>query len=475
MSQNKSRNKLEDKKIKQTKNLSNPDFESEFEKIISEVEKLVTPSEDEIKKGHLAKEELEKRVKKVLKSYPEIKYKFLGSFARKTWLKGNLEIDLFLLFPEDVDNHELEKKGLEIGRKILDEWEERYASHPYVHGRVKGVEVDVVPCYRLRSTEKIKSAVDRTPFHHEWVKDRIVGKEKDVRILKGFLKSGGIYGAEYKVRGFSGYLCELLIIHYGSFKELILNGCFWKRGMVIDVVRGEEYVRSDVSVIFVVDPVDSKRNVAANLSIDSLAKFVEMCRNFYQNPSEDFFTRKGVSIELDVLKNEIEKRGTELIVLQFKCPNIVEDNLYTQLERAKTKIINFLDENDFMPLRGGYFVSEGNCNLIFETQVREISRIKKIIGPPFEEWTHVRKFKQRKRPYLPYMEGGRYHIFDFRKFTTPHEGIRDFVQANPKSLGKNIGEEISKGFRLLRSVEILQIHGIVEYLVDFLRLKYDQV
>ena len=100
---------------------------------------------------------------------------------------------------------------------MLDSYEIRYAEHPYVHGIVKGVEVDVVPCYRLKDASRIKSAVDRTPFHHEWLKDRIKGKENEVRLLKGFLKANGLYGAEYKVRGFSGYLCELLIMFYGSF------------------------------------------------------------------------------------------------------------------------------------------------------------------------------------------------------------------------------------------------------------------
>ena len=176
----------------------------------------IVPDEEEVKRAREAEEEIRRRLEKF-----DVEYKFVGSYARNTWLKGNLEIDVFLLFPEDLPREELEKRGLEIGKTILDSYEIRYAEHPYVHGKVKGVEVDVVPCYKVKDPSNIKSAVDRTPFHHEWLKDRIKGKENDVRLLKRFLKVHGIYGAEYKVRGFSGYLCELLIVFYGSFENLV--------------------------------------------------------------------------------------------------------------------------------------------------------------------------------------------------------------------------------------------------------------
>ncbi|WP_290900118.1 nucleotidyltransferase domain-containing protein, partial [Ferroglobus sp.] len=192
-----------------------------MKEVLEEVLKEVIPSEELRRKAEKAAEELERRLKEKLKDYPDLEFRFLGSFARDTWLPESLEIDAFILFPENYTEEELERIGLEIGKSVLDEFELRYAAHPYVHGKVLGVEADVVPCYKLRSAEKIKSAVDRTPFHHEWLKDRIKGKENDVRLLKRFLKASNLYGAEYKVRGFSGYLCELLIVFYGSFENLV--------------------------------------------------------------------------------------------------------------------------------------------------------------------------------------------------------------------------------------------------------------
>ncbi len=451
--------------------LQNPDFDREFDRIAEEIKGEILPTAEEVSKGIKAKQELEKRVKDVLKEYPGLKYRFLGSFPRNTWIRGNLEIDLFILFPEETYEDDLEKIGLEIGRRILDEWEERFASHPYVHGRVMGVEVDVVPCYELKNTEKIKSAVDRTPFHHDWVMERIKGKEDEVRLLKAFLKASEIYGAEYKVRGFSGYLCELLILHYGNFKNLVKKACNWRRGLVIDVLEGKEYLDDEIEVLFVVDPVDSKRNVAANLSLDSMAKFVEKCRDFYLKPEKNFFFKKEIEA-IPNLKYELEKRASHILAVIFERPNIVEDNLYTQLERAKNKLFEFLKSNDFMPFNAGYFVSQNRCVLLFETQVKEISKIKKVVGPPFEEWVHVKKFKERDRPYEPFIENGRYYTFDWRRFTTPAEAIKDYIERSPRALGKNISKAVSS-YELVEGENLinLKIPGFAEFLVNFFKLK----
>ena len=145
---------------------------STLDKVISAVLPSVLPSEEEVREAREAEKELRKRLDKL-----GVEYKFVGSYARNTWLRENLEIDVFILFPEDTPREELEKRGLKIGKSVLDEYEIRYAEHPYVHGKVKGVEVDIVPCYKLTSPENIKSAVDRTPFHHEWLKDRVKGME----------------------------------------------------------------------------------------------------------------------------------------------------------------------------------------------------------------------------------------------------------------------------------------------------------
>ncbi len=445
----------------------------EIQRILNEVLPLVVPSEEEVKKAKDAEEELRKRLDDVLKNYPQLEYRFLGSYARNTWLKGNLEIDVFILFPEDTPKDDLERIGLEIGKAVVDEYELRYAAHPYVHGIVKGVEVDVVPCYKLKSAGKIKSAVDRTPFHHDWLKDRIKGKENDVRLLKKFLKVAGIYGAEYKVRGFSGYLCELLVVFYGSFLDVIKNATAWTRNTVIDVPAGKIYKKKGMG-FFVVDPVDPKRNVAANLSLDNLARFVQLCREFLRNPAKDYFIEKEVEIPSDeIIANEIEQRGTGLCAVVFEKPDIVEDNLYPQLEKACRRIEDFLRRENFLPLRSRFFADESRCVLIFETQVKELARIRRHEGPPFEEEEHVERFLRKERKYRPFIEGGKFWVYVERKNWKVEDAIADLIRREWRSMGKNVGEMLKKHFEILVGKSVLKIEGkeFRRFLVDFLCLK----
>ncbi len=448
--------------------------EMTIEDVISKVLPLIVPSEEERRIAKEAEEELRKRLESKLRDYSNLEYRFLGSYARDTWLAGSLEIDVFILFPEDTPAEELERIGLEIGKAVVDECELRYAAHPYVHGRVKGVEVDIVPCYKLKSAEKIKSAVDRTPFHHEWLKDRIKGKENDVRLLKKFLKAGNLYGAEYKIRGFSGYLCELLVVFYGSFADVVRNAVKWTRNTVIDVAKGKVYRKKGLQNLFVVDPVDVKRNVVANLSLDNLARFVERCRDFIENPSVEFFIEKEKKKPDDsLIKAELEKRGTGLYVIEFEKPDIVEDNLYPQLEKACKKIHEFLERNKFMPLRSGYF-ADSRCYLVFETEVKELSKIVRHMGPPFEVEEHVKKFLRKKRDYAPFIEDGKYFVYVERKYCKPDDAIADYIRREWRSLGKNVGEILSKEFKLLRGEEVLSLSDEFKaFLVEFLALRIE--
>ncbi len=444
----------------------------EIEGVLKEALKFVVPSEEEYRKAKEAEEELRRRLEEVLKNYPRLEYRFLGSYARDTWLKGNLEIDVFILFPEETPMEELERVGLEIGKAVVDEYELRYAAHPYVHGSVKGVEVDVVPCYKLKSAEKIKSAVDRTPFHHDWLKDRVKGKENDVRLLKKFLKVAGIYGAEYKIRGFSGYLCELLVVFYGSFLNVIRNATGWTRNTVIDVPAGKVY-RKKGSGFFVVDPVDPKRNVAANLSLDNLARFVLLCREFLKKPSIEFFLEKDFDVLSDeVLAEEIERRGTGLCAVVFERPEVVEDNLYPQLEKACRKVEEFLRRENYLPLRSGFFAGD-KCVLIFETQVKELARIRRHEGPPFEEEEHVERFLKKDRNYRPFLEGGKLWVYVERRNCRVEEAIADFIRREWRGMGKNVGEKLKEGFEVLVGKEVLSIEEeeFRKFLIEFLRIK----
>ena len=181
---------------------------------------------------------------------------------------------------------ELETEGLALARSIAasftDQFHEKYAEHPYINATIDDVDVDLVPCYNVDSATRIQSAVDRTPFHTRYITDKINGLIDDVLLLKQFTKAGGIYGSDQMTEGFSGYLCELLVLHYGGFTPLIQAAASWRPGIVIDIEN--HAAKKFEEPLVVIDPVDPKRNVAAAVSLDRMAGFVELARGYEEKP-----------------------------------------------------------------------------------------------------------------------------------------------------------------------------------------------
>jgi len=162
------------------------------------------------------------RISSVINQKYGLESHFAGSASRETCRKGDKDIDVFVLFPEDTSRQELEEKGLKIGRYVFEEFDGEhhveYAEHPYTKGEIMGHEVEIVPCIDT-DPEDITSSVDRTPHHTRWVKENLDKQQrKDVVALKAFLEAQGLYGSSLKTQGFSGYLCEILVVYYGSFR-----------------------------------------------------------------------------------------------------------------------------------------------------------------------------------------------------------------------------------------------------------------
>jgi len=161
-----------------------------------------------------------------------------GSAAKGTWIRARPEVDVFVHFSPNVSRERLEKMVVERGSRALEalgaRWRLRYADHPYVEGFICEVTVNVVGCYATEPGKWL-SPVDRTPYHTRYVLSRLDDRLKaEVRLAKAFMRGIGVYGAELRVGGFSGYLVELLVLWYGSFLALLRDGASWRPGKVID-------------------------------------------------------------------------------------------------------------------------------------------------------------------------------------------------------------------------------------------------
>ncbi|MBP1909292.1 CCA tRNA nucleotidyltransferase [Methanolobus bombayensis] len=428
-----------------------------------QVLKRIKPGTDEKDKLQEVASELLNKVSTIarIKGVEGIVPKLVGSAARNTWISGTHDLDIFISFPESVSREELETNGLLIAREVARNAinvEERYAEHPYLNMHYKGFDVDLVPCFAVESASEIKSAVDRTPFHNEFIKMSIPGREDDVLIMKQFMKGTGTYGSELRTQGFSGYLTELLIVHYGSFRNLIRNACNWKPGLVIDMLEHGTVKHEDPLVV--VDPTDPKRNVAAALSLNRFAQFIDACRAYSDNPSEEFFFPKPREpMSDDEVIEMITSRRSSFVAISFNTPDVVDDILYPQLDKMEQSICAFFEKYDFHVLNSGYWANEEAIVLI-ELTTSQLPFVKKHRGPPVWSREHAKGFKDKYKGsdelFSLYIEDGFYIADIRRKFTTAKELLEERIQHC--SLGKHLGKTVESGFTILENTDIAKVN-----------------
>lgn len=349
--------------------------------IIERVRSGISPSENQRKEVRRVSDELLEKVRSCARDVPyPVSVRLVGSVAKETYVYRP-DIDIFVLFPLEVQRSDLERYGLEIGRKVLG-GEERYAEHPYVHGTYRGFEVDVVPCFAIDDPKDLQSAVDRTPFHTDYVKANLKEGQRDqARLLKQFMKGIGVYGAEAKVQGFSGYLVELFILRYGDFKGVIEAAKDWREPLTLSL-DGAKGPRFSAPMTFY-DPVDRNRNVASALSIQSLSIFVQACQQFLCDPNEKFFfPRPRKSWTRARIAREMRRRGTRIVAVRLPRPKLTDDNLYPQVRKTLDGVTRTLESGDFIVLDRGYSIRKNVIDLIVEVQTDHLPRSKKHNGPP---------------------------------------------------------------------------------------------
>jgi len=381
-----------------------------------------------------------------------LKAMLVGSAARGTWLAGDHDLDIFLGVPETTPL----EAALEIARLVAPEHDEKYAEHPYIHTRVDGFEVDLVPCYLVEDAPHLKSAVDRTPFHTKYIASRIAGLEDEVLLLKQFMKGIGVYGSELKVGGFSGYLVELLVLCYGSFPGVLRAASSWRPGQLIDL-EGHSKKAHDEPLVMV-DPVDPRRNVAAALTMDKMLQFAASARAFLAEPSIDFFfpaPLKGLSD--GELLAQLKARESCLILLEFQAPPVVEDVLFPQLHKAEESVRALLERNGFRLLRSDVGSFRDRAMLLFEMEVWQLSRASRCLGPPVWEAEHFSKFlAAHPRPLFgPYISEGRAVVELPRKYTRAQDLLAD--ELGSLSLGKHLSRAVRSGYNIYVGPEMVRI------------------
>ncbi|MBP2132517.1 tRNA nucleotidyltransferase (CCA-adding enzyme) [Methanomicrobium sp. W14] len=382
----------------------------------------------------------------------------VGSVARNTWVSGDLDLDIFMLFDPNLSREELEEKGLLLAKKTAlsfgGDIVEKYAEHPYINTNIDGFDVDLVPCYAVPDASQIKSAVDRTPFHTKYISERVKGLSDDVILLKQFLKSCGVYGSDLMTGGFSGYLCELLVCFYGGFHECLEAARGWHPGIVIDIENHQSKEFDDPLVV--IDPVDPKRNVAAALCATAMYSFAEYSRGYLSGPSCLFFeNRKVRKISYESFSEEIEKRGTFFYGVVFDTPGEIPDIVVPQLKRSVSSAKGLLERNGFSVNRADCFMGEKKSLLLFELLVEKLPRIERRTGPPVWEEENSMRFIQKHLGNAfsgPYICEGVYYAEVERRYTDAGGLLEsgDFISCG---LGKHVKRVISGNYSVFKGSE----------------------
>jgi tRNA nucleotidyltransferase (CCA-adding enzyme) len=323
-----------------------------------------------------------------------------GSVAKDTFIRSDVDLDVFILLdPNSFTLNWIEEEFTKIVSSCLQENGYpvilKYATHPYVTTIIDGIEIDIVPAFKVKDAESIITAVDRTPFHTKYVKSKLSDEKQrdEVRILKAFLKAWDLYGAEIKTQGFSGYLAELLIIKYGSFVNVLKESLSWrayKTCIELEKYYGDEKEcrrKFKDDVLVVVDPVDPNRNAAAALSLRSYATFKLLARLFLLKPSIKFFESDFISIDVPELDRMFNFRQHELvnscvIMLLFKVNKPIPDVVWGQLKRVQRSIKNALEKQGFRGVYAESWISPNFSNAVTLVDIYDCGEYELHIGPP---------------------------------------------------------------------------------------------
>jgi tRNA nucleotidyltransferase (CCA-adding enzyme) len=446
-----------------------------FDALTKQILKKITPTKQEQEKVNALSHKLETKIADACRSEGvEAKVRVEGSVAKDTWLSENPDIDVFMRLPPSIPRKNLGDIGLRIAKKAAGPAEqiERFAEHPYLEIFVEGYRVDIVPCYDAKAGEW-QSATDRTPYHTDYIRTHLAETlHGEVRLLKRFMQGISVYGAEIKVGGFSGYLCELLVLKYGSFRKVIEAFAAYSRRVVIDIDGVYADREREAGLLFpeplvIVDPVDKGRNVASAVQTQKLYEFIAAARAFQRQPSEEFFyPPKTHALPPNVVESHLSADNAAHLYLAIGELTAVPDVLWGQLYRTKRSLRRLLETNDFKVLRDAVWSNEKSLNIfIFELEQQAIPNIKKHLGPQLERSAECEKFlskyvSDKNVAAGPYVEEGRWVVEVPRKFSDAAALLKEKLADGGKNAGvaELISEAIKSEPNVLAEKEILKVY-----------------
>ena len=344
-----------------------------------------------------------------------------GSGAKETWLKDANDADIFIQFSYDKYKDKSDKLSDILEKQIKKSFKlnRLHGSRDYFQVKEKGYTFEIIPILEIKKAETALNITDVSPLHAEFVK-KYNKLSDDIRLMKQFCKANNIYGAESYINGFSGYMCELLVINYNGFLNLLKAACKWKDKEVMDIknfYKGKNILMDMnkskiISPLILVDPVQADRNAAAALSEEKFLLFKKKAKEFLKKPSNSFFEKKEINtkdfmvIEVDSLEGKEDVVGAKLL----KVFNFIKEKLIKEGFIVKDSIFTFDREK----------------KAFFYFKAKDVSSIKIIEGPNVKFKDHVKFFKKKNKN--TFVKGKVIYAKEKRKFVKAKDFIKSLLK-----------------------------------------------
>jgi len=371
-------------------------------------------------------------IKKINKNQKNIKAILGGSGAKGTWLK-TFDADIFVLFDYKKFRDQSDKLSDILGKILKKRFKKiarLHGSRDYFQIKQGSFTFEIVPLLKIQKSEQAKNITDVSPLHSKWVvkHKRLIN---EMKLTKQFCQAQNVYGAESYIMGFSGYICEILTVYYGSFLNLIRNAAKWKDKIVVDVqkyYKGKDIFKlvntsKLISPLIVIDPVQKGRNAAAALSAEKFEAFKKSAKEFLKKPSKEFFAKKDQKSPF--LKEKANNK--ELIIINASPLSGKTDVVGSKL----LKIYEFFNEK---LLKHGFKIKKTSWEwdkkhdavFYFLFDRKPLPKTVEIEGPPLGIKHHVDNFKKVHKK--TFVKKDKIYALEQRNFTKPVELLKKIAK-----------------------------------------------
>lgn len=391
--------------------------------LFDELLKEITPTkeDDVLKQVNAFLADAEKEAKKLkIRAMPVLG----GSFAKNTWLKGDYDVDIFFAFDlkyKDTDLSEMLSRILAKFKPLR-----IHGSRDYFQIR-NGMCLEIIPVLNIKKAADAQNVTDFSLWHVDWTNKKGKKLKNDIRIAKKFCKAQRVYGAESYIRGFSGHVLDILVIHYGGFLQLLKAATKWTPKVIIDTEnyhkgKALQFINKSKteSALLVVDPVQPGRNASAAISQEQFDKFVKSATQFIKNPSQEFFIKKPID------ENLLRKKGTLLKIFITPVEG-VENVIGVKMLKAGQFLQKKLEDFEVV-LTEWEWDKKNPAVWHYVVRKKELPAETTFEGPPLKFKEHCDRFKKAHKK--TFIKSGKVFATITREFTTPQQIIKAAISDN---------------------------------------------